>query len=131
MTVRRGCVLETESIGDTQVLSEAGALAQCRGRGGGAACGAGANPRERASETRGVCSRRRKQQTVRNATETRRGQKICFLAFTVIKERPTSARTATTSPQRRWDLRYRELEGGSGWSKGAPLLIGHSPRRAR
>ena len=46
MTVRRGCVLETESTADTQVLSEAGALAQCRGRGGGAACGAGANPRE-------------------------------------------------------------------------------------
>ena len=82
------------------------------------------------SETRGVCSRRRKQQTARNATKTRRGQKICFLAFTVIKERPTSARTVTTSPQRRWDLCYRELEGGSGWSKCA-LLTGHSPRRPR
>lgn len=38
MIFQRGHVLDSESTVDRQVISEAGALAQCRGRSGGGAC---------------------------------------------------------------------------------------------
>lgn len=90
MIFQRGHVLDSESTVDRQVISEAGALAQCRGTsrgggGGGWLRGCRKSWDSGVSETRGIFSRHRKQQTVTNATQRRQGQKICSFDFTIIK----------------------------------------------